>query len=343
MVRRFFKPSIVIVILLAWLTGTALADYFIIQNPKTLDQTAHPKIKSSIGKNKSLKKFLALNSKFIEARFPATSEPTSPVQTPEPAEPVLKIPDAPDAHDLRIENKNRPNVFSQYTLLSVAPLFSFSRLDATDNTNGSHATMGSALNLGLEFGWQQFWSELFQTSLNLNAKSETFTATSSLPINNSTQVYGGIDLEAKTGRETSLQGLVHLGVEQAPFIRGASVGVNTIDAIAIPDVGVGISLPIYNSQIFSFKFEPTVDYLAPATTAFYNVQSGYTVMGKFTLEQKSQDSWDHKRLSANLFFSYGNQNTTLTNQTVQELGASLNFSFDFFQNSARRQRREDEE
>src|ERR1700677_2412150 len=109
MVRRFLRPSIIIAVLLAWLTGTALADYFIVIKPtNTLKVSQNNTTRLPASSSPSIETDSA--STKVESKGSPQPSPT-PIQTLEASNPVLVL---PVNKELSAENKD-PH-FAQYSL-----------------------------------------------------------------------------------------------------------------------------------------------------------------------------------------------------------------------------------
>ena len=344
----------------AFITGTTFASGYVVKPRETLSEIAHKTIPGPVwGSQGSLKKILALNSEIKDSNFiyPNDVLEVSEQSNLPRAENIPATPDKNTASHVISENsdtlKQERNLasdvststdpFKRHTYLSLAPIFEFSRLDSTDRATGGKAAFSSDLNLGVSFAYTQVWSESFQTDLSLAAKSVRFqTSDSGATLTHNGLFLGALDLHAHMGESQHIQFLGQLVVNQTPFLRSTSLTALTFDTVAVPHVGAGVALPLVNLDPLQLSFEFGADYLAPGQTGSnYTINSGYEISPRLKL-MEFESGKTSKGITAELYFNYFKQDTSISTQTYKELGARIIFSFDYFHRSHKENNHEGE-
>lgn len=243
-------------------------------------------------------------------QIPSRAIAAEPVPSPEP------------------RSESHPEPFDQYSLFSVEPKLSNSRINAKDLSSGTSSTLLSGINYGASVGWHPVLSKTFELGVQAGFESQKYSINSTTKsLDNANVVLGSFSIEAKDklSPNTTL-GLIARDA-QMPFIRGENVAAIALDSVAIPELGASLNQSFYRGGLFAFGSKLSASFLAPSSTDSYQIRSGYD--GKLELWM-SQNLRTHDSFGAGVFYERRIQNTSIANEDFSAIGVLFRWDFDAF-------------
>ncbi|MGK5089365.1 hypothetical protein WDW86_17580, partial [Bdellovibrionota bacterium FG-2] len=241
---------------------------------------------------------------------------------------VAPAPAAPATNPAEPALPTQPTASDQYSLISVTPILSFSRLDATDLSSGGTFSFLSGTNYGANFGWHPVFSENFAAEVSAGFLSTTYSiASTTKTLDPSSVVLGHFSFEGKSKISKAISVGALAGERQSAFARGKSNTELALDSVALPELGLWVDGTFYQGALFSSGMKLSARFKGPGSTDSYTINSGYLLGGEFWI---AQDFKNHNAFRTGLFYEVTQQKTSITSQSYSEIGVFFSLDWNAF-------------
>ena len=257
---------------------------------------------------------------------PKTSNKTSPLPI---AMPVVKRPAEPTSNTTQVTSEKRAPAsqamqeaaptFTPYGWFDVQPSMGFSRIVATEDADGSQATMLSKPLIGLEGLYVQKWNDHLETFLIAGFRQEDFEDVSNRTITNLSTTRAWVGIGATRYWKPWLSSRFEGVARQRSFVRATSSTALEVDPVFIPEVRMMTQFRILQAGPFTLAAQPYAAYLFASSTDEFSVQSGYTIGGRMELTQRLSFG----AIVAQGHLQYDQQKTSITDQNTMEISGSI--------------------
>jgi hypothetical protein len=217
---------------------------------------------------------------------------------------------APAAEETPLVAANRGD--EVYSLLSLSPILSFSRLDGTDLDTNGKATLVSDMNYGFFVKWTQVWSKSFRTFLDTRWNRITIRSTESGDsISPTKDVYanfgGGAEFRLADQRIGVGAG-VHSGQEM--FYRASSATEIHIDKVMLYSGDLHANYKVLENSALGLSLDLKYSWLLPSSTTHYKIHTGNRVSGTIDIAHHIGRS----RWGAGIGYGISTYSSTLSKQ-----------------------------
>lgn len=265
------------------------------------------------------------NAPSVESRRAPASEPAPlapPVEPqPDPA-PVILPKNSVDQKTPLLENEKWAE-----GSLTLTPTFSYFRISSTDSAVGVSAGLVSTLSPGLDFKWNQKWSDTTQTFLSGGLM---MTKLQSDALNKSVGGQSNTLSHMEMGVEESISPRIKLaayaGVSQELTLTSSSLTALQVDENFYPKLGAALSYQLLEKKHTALDLGAGAFILAPVATDTYDVKLGTGFELRIGLRQDLSASW---HLLGGAGYLNETQNTSITTQSLSEIRFNFGFSYSY--------------
>lgn len=242
-------------------------------------------------------------------------ETPQPVTTPQPAVPVTEIPEKP------------PEEKWANGSLTVMPTFSYFRLTSVDSAAGVSADLVSTVNPGLDFKWNQKWSDSTETFISGGFEStKVETDITDKIVNNSSNTLSHAEVGVEQGLGSGFKLGASVGVTQELLVTATSLTVVQLDRNFYPTLGADLSYRLVDQNHTAIDATGGAFILLPSTTDTLDVKMGTGYKFGVNIRQDISASW-HLLGGANYLSQ--TQDTSLTTQAFSEVQFLFGVSFSY--------------
>jgi hypothetical protein len=223
------------------------------------------------------------------------------------------IPAAHIPHSLFTLDNSPESIKQRYAGIAVFPKFTYSKIDSTDNTSGATASFLSTMNVGVDLAWFQHWSDRFETNLHGGMLKESYETDSyNKTVSNMDHSLGNIGLGMKYTQFADF--IFGVDVKQRDFIHAEALNVLSLDAVPIPQVSAGISIPVLDAYPFGLSLEGNYAYLFSSRGVSYTIQSGNAYDFGVTLSEILSPKMT---LSGKFWYGQASESTSVESQVFK--------------------------
>lgn len=322
------KLGICIVILLAISSLLVAAEpmFHVVRKGETLSEIAVQVFgKPLYSKNGSLKKIKSLNPQIlnIDIIHPGQQIFFGPVM---PQQQTVQI-----SSEFTSEHKpEEPTGVAKSPLSNITACmgFNFFRIDSNDKSTGDRSALLSNMSPSFHFNWDLGWNEEWTSRLGFKAENFKIlneAALSPITLNASSGTRFGFEFGVfRHWSEASRTGAL-LSYEEKIFVHSPTTNSLTIDRVGTPTFSLYHEQDIFSLKVAKLGLGAEVQGFFPGTGPAYTTQFGYGGRVYTYLNHNL------KRISFLGILSYGyeQQNSTLTEQSRSQLGASFGVSWRF--------------
>lgn len=215
--------------------------------------------------------------------------------------------------------------FQPYGKLSLGSDFYSTRLQATDTSDNSKATLLSKANYAINLAYSQIWSDRFATDFFFSRRDISFqipSDQSSLDTNKATLYAFGA--QARLGLNQRLDLNLGLLSEQVPYFRGTSSSSSTIDSLSVFSLSSGLGYHWLQIGAFSIYNELGGAVSLPRNSGTFESKWNPRLYGTIGIKQAVTDSW---QIETGLKMNYSVQNSSIADQNEIDLGIFFNAHF----------------
>ncbi len=315
-----------------------LAESYVVQSSDTCSSIARAKLGKPIyGEKGTLKRLAALNptlqdlnliypGQTIQVGDGAPVEPVqegppqaiapqaTPASTPEPV--VEKAPEKTPERVVAEEEYIPPGI-------ELGLITGMTDLQATSLENGTRATLGSNLNLGVRAAWAHEWSEKFQTSLAWSLSILSFKPPTSTnkTLDSSSHVMQALAVGGSYRLSESLFLQLSYEMKDQIFITAKDSTTIALDSVSISDLKLGLRWRILEFHRFELGFVPSFSYLFSKASDGYSVHSGQEYAGRIYVSRE----FAAFILEGSFGLVFRDQNTDLVTQTETDTLLGVTF------------------
>ena len=203
---------------------------------------------------------------------------------------------------------------------------SFAKVVATDRETGANSKVFSNIVPEFIFSWTRRWSDTWQSFFRFRYLFDSFQQPSSRSLDKSKEsIY-----DVSAGVRRYLNPKLSLGAAftygQEFFVRNQNVDVMSLDRVNIPRMTLGAQWEFLKTENISSGLAFNMSYLFGASaSAGYSVDSGTAYMGSLYFK-KALPFWNLSLL-AEAYYQKRNQNSSLSKQSEDDLGANVGLSW----------------
>ncbi len=316
------------------IAGTAFATEYVVKPNESLSEIAHRTIPGPVwGSKGSFSQVLMLNPNIKNSNLIFVGETiqipesrlTENTVDPENRTPSTEEPLPPEAPPSSVPSN--PSSNQAFGAFSLDTGFSSSRISATEIANGSQAKLLTQSNFHEEFSYLQHWSGEFQTRVYFGLQSLNFTAPDSGgTLNDSSPTLHQFGIEGQFDFTNTFSAGFGLGMNQNPYLAAVSVSTIMVDSLYVPRLNFFLSKEFYAKGPFRLGLKGTIGISAPTSNSIYSTRTNLDYAGTLFVKQEAF-SWLNIETGAKC--SYFNQNTSIADQSMLDLGVYLKLTFPF--------------
>jgi len=259
------------------------------------------------GKAEAIQKLVLEDVKKSEPVVEPVVEPVTAVR--EPASEIIELPPSPE----EVEKEPKEN-FTRFGTLSIAPRFSFLRVDSKDAQTGAAATLLSEPLWGFEAQWGQIWSPRTSSFLYLQYTKLAFEKPGLKTIQDAPTSRARFGFGIRRQLSTHFGSAVSFGYGHELFARAISTSIIAIDRIALPRGALDFDYNFGDLRPFNILLRAGVYSVLGGKHDSFNIKLGYgaragaliiqqlspklSLMGGMTYSQNLQDSTISKQKTA---------------------------------------------
>lgn len=209
---------------------------------------------------------------------------------------------------------------------SVQAGSSFAKIVATDTATGANSKVFSNIVPEFIFSWTRKWSETWQSFFSFRYLFDSFQQPSARSLVQSKEsIY-----DVSAGVRRYINPKLSLGAAftygQEFFIRNENVDVMSLDRVNIPRMTLGAQWEFLKTESISSGLAFNMSYLFGASASSgYSVSSGTAYLGSLYFK-KELPFWNLSLLGE-AYYQKRNQNSSLSKQSEENLGANVGLSW----------------
>jgi hypothetical protein len=241
--------------------------------------------------------------------------PEDPAAAQKPAVPVTEIPEKP------VEEKWAEGS------LTVTPTFSYFRLTSVDTAAGVSADLVSTVSPGLDFKWNQKWSDSTETFISGGFEStKVETDITDKIVNNSSNTLSHAEIGVEQGLGFGFKLGALVGVTQELLVTATSLTVVQLERNFYPTLGADLSYRLIDQNHTAIDATGGAFILLPSTTDTLDVKMGTGYRFGVSIRQDISASW---HLLGGADYLSQTQDTSLTTQNLSEVRFLFGVSFSY--------------
>lgn len=217
-----------------------------------------------------------------------------------------------------------PAEFNPYSQLSVLGTYDFYRIDSMSSLNQSQAKLLSAPGIGVNLGWEQFWSERFHSGVNASYVSVKMLSASQGTVVDGVHDLSNIEMYFSYGPTPWLDAKFSVGYESQLFSRSTAVGVATLDRIYQTHYGVSVTPTLIRRGNLSLATELGYSQSLPTSTGDYTIKKA----DRFRVAPIFRQKLDKMQLELKLEYQRGTQESSISTQKNTQVGLHFGVSFE---------------
>jgi hypothetical protein len=226
----------------------------------------------------------------------------------------------PSQSDVSIAGNFFSNVHAPANDLTATLSLSYLRIDSTDGANGGSATFLSSLNPGVTLGWNQKWSDAWQTRMSGTVMNAGWKSPASQSLRPSNQVLGGVELGGGYQISERFFTIASFGVQQMPFVHGSSAVLLDLEAVLVPYFHAGVDYDFLKMEHMTFGVSLGAHYFLPSSGGGIEANSGF---GHYSKVYLLCYTFNPLQMLGEVIYSRDYQGSSLASQTLAQLGFAL--------------------
>lgn len=209
-------------------------------------------------------------------------------------------------------------------ILKVSTDIFYTSFDMTDSRTGEKAQINSRVNHAYQIAWEQQWDKNNRTFLFYRTEKHAYEAVADRMPTQSFNLNGfGFGYQKKMSERLDVK--MSAMAQERLFARSTNVTNLMLDRAMVTSLSVTPIYKFYSKGPFSLSADFGLGYLMSGKTSNYSIKSGYNYRAGLLLTQEIKDFI----LFGRSYYGVENQNSSISQKTMKELGISAGLSWSF--------------